>query len=771
MSGQCSFVLSSDCQTILWANGTAAYFLGFSNVGDAIGSPSFFDQQTRKQIIEHLANQLPLKIHGKALFDSFALSVVDFNSETCAILCQAITQQDYGDDLSLLAGLETPHLSAAIVNEECKILDATSNFHAIDDVIKILVKTIDDDAIVKTVLKLDRQDYQVGVIRLSEKPASFLIISAQVSSKELHQSQKNNIDADDFPIKFTWKMDNDAKFIEIASAFKDIVGREAADVLGKSLSDLGNLWGDENYLLVDAVIKAGQPWANRNVLWPVQGGGKVVIEFSGLPVLDSQNKVKAYRGFGVVSAFQSQEIVIEDQPTQTIEKQKTETVSLGLSDVERSAFREIAQRLRSELDLPTMPKASWKPIIDLPKTVAVQDVQKSHEPFGDIINSKKQINFIEELDFLDTSRPQSGTLLTLLDTATDGVIWVDRTGKIQSMSSAASALMGYEIDDLNDKKLSDLFTNDSAILVDNYLASMQIAGLSQILNKGETAHIILKDGATLPIFITLVPISERNGYAVLLRDMSAVVKETKSASENQETAHFVHEMRTPLNALIGFAEIMRDGSFGPIENQRYQGYIHDIIVSGKHILLLVNQLLDKAKSQHNIEKNTVLNNENTDAFDLKNALRGCVSLLENQANSNGIIMRVVLPSFIPAIAINEQKFRQIIWNLLSNAIRFTPSGGQVVINASYDGKGAVKVTVSDNGIGMSQQEMMRAMQPYGQIARKDGKIGDNTFTGTGLGLPMTKSMVEDYQGQFLLLSKENRGTTIEMTFPIFRNFV
>ncbi|MBX4336534.1 PAS domain-containing sensor histidine kinase [Bartonella raoultii] len=416
----------------------------------------------------------------------------------------------------------------------------------------------------------------------------------------------------------------------------------------------------------------------------------------------------------------------------------------SLSDMERSAFREIAERLRGELDSSMEEEYLTKEeAIRLPCAHPLP--QKTREQA-----------LIKE----------PAAVLSLLDTETDGILWLNEQGIIQSASKAALSLIGYEINELQAKPLSSLFTLQSQLLVTKYFKLICMGEKNQILSRSETVDLVTKNHDNIKVSIRIIPLVQQDNYAVMLHDMTRTILSLNK--EERKTVEVVHEMRTPLNALIGFAEIMRDGRFGSIDNKRYRGYLCDIISSGKHILSLVNQLLESSKANYS----STSNNQSrpfhlAEKFDVISCLRTAMALLEIQANDNGIIMRVIAPAHVPFIYISQQIFRQIIWNLLSNAIRFTPSGGQIIVYVSYRKKERVKISVSDNGIGMSEEEIVQALQPYGQVKRKDGRTGDSTFIGTGLGLPMCKAMVEENGGEFLLFSKPNHGTTVEMFFPVF----
>ncbi|GAA5110139.1 PAS domain-containing sensor histidine kinase [Bartonella jaculi] len=417
----------------------------------------------------------------------------------------------------------------------------------------------------------------------------------------------------------------------------------------------------------------------------------------------------------------------------------------SLSEVERLAFREIAERLRGELELSGEGEhLVEKTSVQLPCTKTLPR------------------NVIEQ-----PLIKEPAAVLSLLDTATDGVLWLDGQGCIQSVSSAALVLIGYEINELLSKPLSSLFTLQSRSLVEKYFELIRLKKQNQVFNRGETADLLTKSQKNITVSMIIVPLAHQDNYAVMLHNLTGTVLPLDNKAEANKMVGVVHEMRTPLNALIGFAEIMRDGRFGLIDNERYRGYLRDIISSGKHILSLVNQLLECSKAHHFGSNNQINTPLIVETFDVISCLRASIAFLETQANRNGIIMRIVAPVYVPFICVSQQVFRQIIWNLLANAIRFTPSGGQIIVHVSYGKSERVKISVSDNGVGMSDEEIMQALQPYGQVKRKDGRSGDSAFIGTGLGLPMCKAMVEESGGEFLLFSKSNHGTTVEMFFPVF----
>ncbi|WP_142415836.1 PAS domain-containing sensor histidine kinase [Bartonella massiliensis] len=536
------------------------------------------------------------------------------------------------------------------------------------------------------------------------------------------------------PRPFTWEIDCNGLFCEVSKELAEVVGPLSSSILGCNFHELAYQFNDERYQVLSHFIEAAIPWSKEIVQWPVDGCSQWLdVELSALPIFDVKKQFKGFCGFGVLKI---QEKVQEKRD------EKLETEMPCLTEIERLAFREIAEHLRDELN-----------------------------------SSVKEENFVEETAF-QLSYPQTmpvnaieqalikepAAVLSLLETATDGVLWLDEQGFIQSASRAALALIGYEINELRGQPFSSLFTLKSRLLVEKYFKLIRMKGKNQGLKCNETADLMTKSHQNITVLITIVFLAQQGNYAVMLHDMTKTVPSEEKKAEENKIVGIVHEIRTPLNALIGFAEIMREGRFGSIENERYHGYLRDIISSGKHILSLINQLLECSKANYSGSNNQTGSSLISETFDVISCLRATIAFLETQANHNGVIMRIVAPPHVPCIPVSQQMFRQIMWNLLSNAIRFTPLGGQIIVHVSFR-KERVRISVSDNGVGMSEEEIAQVLQPYGQIERKDGRSGDSAFMGTGLGLPMCKAMVEESGGEFLLFSKPNHGTTVEMFFP------
>jgi PAS domain S-box-containing protein len=358
-------------------------------------------------------------------------------------------------------------------------------------------------------------------------------------------------------------------------------------------------------------------------------------------------------------------------------------------------------------------------------------------------------------------------LRAILETATDGVVVIDAGGDIRSMNGAASALFNYDTTEAAGKPFVMLFAHESQRAIVNYLGGLSDNGVASVLNDGREVIGREASGGFIPLFMTIGRLTSSNGYCAVIRDITQWKRteeelrtakgsaETANAHKSEFLAHVSHEIRTPLNAIIGFADLMASERFGPIGHPRYVEYANDIVRSGRHVLDIVNDLLDISKIEAGeMELDFV-------SVELNETISESVALVQPQANSQRVIIRTALSQAVPPVVADLRSVKQIVLNILSNAIRFTPSGGQIVVSTAYEANGSVILRVRDTGIGMNRQELEMAMKPFRQVAGNARKRGD----GTGLGLPLTKAMVDANRANFSIHSAPREGTLVEITFP------
>jgi two-component system cell cycle sensor histidine kinase PleC len=229
--------------------------------------------------------------------------------------------------------------------------------------------------------------------------------------------------------------------------------------------------------------------------------------------------------------------------------------------------------------------------------------------------------------------------------------------------------------------------------------------------------------------------------------------ETASRSKSEFLANMSHELRTPLNAIIGFSDIMIKNMFGPLGDGRYMEYATDINESGEQLLALINEILEMSRIDSG--RNPLESEE----IDLRGAVKDVLRIMEPRAFEANVRLRSeVAPS--PSIQGDRRAVKQILSNLISNAIKFTPPDGSVTINSRY-GDDMVAIRIIDTGIGIEQQDLERVGAPFEQIENQQNK----TTPGKGLGLAMAKALVERHGGALMIASDIGIGTTVTVTFP------
>lgn len=232
--------------------------------------------------------------------------------------------------------------------------------------------------------------------------------------------------------------------------------------------------------------------------------------------------------------------------------------------------------------------------------------------------------------------------------------------------------------------------------------------------------------------------------------------EYANAAKSQFLAHMSHELRTPLNAIIGFSELMRDEVMGPVGNDRYVPYVSDIYNSGQHLLTLINDILDLSK----IESGQM--EYHPEPVNIRELADDCIQVVREQVRSARLDVAVDIDAASYMI-VDRRAFKQIMLNLLSNSIKFTPDGGRISIGLNL-ATPMPTLSVSDNGIGIPEEKLATALEPFGQ-AGQELYLAE---PGTGLGLAIVKAMVEAHDGELRLESVENRGTTVSILLPARR---
>jgi len=357
----------------------------------------------------------------------------------------------------------------------------------------------------------------------------------------------------------------------------------------------------------------------------------------------------------------------------------------------------------------------------------------------------------------DLRRSAENRLVDALETSREGVMLVAPDGKIVMSNSTLRGFfpsIAYQL-------MPGTQFDTALSLIQSQLAPTQ--GPSDDIATSGHAELELADGRWLRMTGSA---TSEGGSIFFLSDFTVIKEreeslrrakreaEAANASKSRFLANMSHELRTPLNAIIGFSEIINGQFFGEIGNERYLDYSGDILRSGRHLLAVINDVLDLSRSEAG---KMVLTARETDMADV---LNDCVAMVREQCADAGL--RFTVAGLDQSLPLNGDpaKLRQIFLNLLSNSIKFTEKGGTISLSVAST-EAVIAVTVADTGIGMNPEDVEIAFQPFGQV---DNRL-ERRYEGTGLGLPLTKALVDLHKGTIKIDSARGQGTRVTVTFP------
>jgi PAS domain S-box-containing protein len=382
------------------------------------------------------------------------------------------------------------------------------------------------------------------------------------------------------------------------------------------------------------------------------------------------------------------------------------------------------------------------------------------------------------------ARRSENRLSAMLEIAPTAIVAVDQTYAIRLCSKGAAKLFGYAAQETIGLPVSILFSDEGPDLTpsrrgqgrainrgaDQAAARAPLTGADVIakLRRGEIkgrtqagtqfpvegeSYELADGGEGALTIIMMSDATERRRQERALRQAKEAA-EAANRAKTQFLANMSHELRTPLNAIIGFSEVISNKLFGEL-NDRYKDYAGDIVSSGRHLLGLINDILDLSKidlGQANLSEGEV---------DLLRAVQSCQRLMYERAERGGVQVAVDMPADLPKLWADETKMKQIVLNLLSNAVKFTERGGKVTIAAAALADGGLILTLTDTGIGMRPEDIPKAMAPFGQLE----STFERRFEGTGLGLPLVQRLVELHGAELKIESQLGEGTKVQIRFP------
>ena len=371
---------------------------------------------------------------------------------------------------------------------------------------------------------------------------------------------------------------------------------------------------------------------------------------------------------------------------------------------------------------------------------------------------------------------------SVVDDAFDGIAIVDQNGHIELLNATGEKLLGIDAESATgtpihahlpwSRALEDLYVTNrdgttaaGTNLVGPYECSLTVDGreIALELVVSSSRLTISRDRADRRqrdrrVFIyTFRDITERK-LVEAAQERARELAEAANRAKTEFLANMSHELRTPLNAIIGFSEVIKSQAFGPVGAPQYLEYLGDIHTSGKHLLAIINDILDMSK----IEAGELKPIEAK--FQLAGVVNSCLRLIADRAAKGTVTVESDVRDDLPLVYADERMIKQMLLNLLSNAVKFTPENGQVTIEAGLGSTGELAIAVRDTGIGIAPEHMDLVLQPFGQA---DTKL-ERKYEGTGLGLPLVKAMTELHGGRLDIASTPGQGTTVTITLPAAR---
>jgi PAS domain S-box-containing protein len=358
-------------------------------------------------------------------------------------------------------------------------------------------------------------------------------------------------------------------------------------------------------------------------------------------------------------------------------------------------------------------------------------------------------------------------LTSIFDVSEVGVLVSDRNRRIVKVNDSFERIYGWNRKDTLGKDFVDFVTEDERILAEgnheDYITSgIRSSGEVKLMRKDgsianatyTTATLELSHGRRFQV-TTLVDITSSKQMEFSLR----LAKEQADSANHAKSAFLAnmsHELRTPLNAIIGFSEMMMREVFGPLGNDKYKEYMGDVHLSARHLLEIINEVLDMSK----IEAGRVeLHEQDVDLVALCDSV---VRIVASRIFSNNLKIKLEPIEKFPKLYADPRLVRQILINLITNAVKYSAKGGVITVTPKITEQNEISVTVADQGVGIPADRIQEAMEPFGQI---NEPTTSSAYQGTGLGLPLAKAMTEMHGGEFTLTSEVDKGTQVTITFP------
>ena len=604
-----------------------------------------------------------------------------------------------------------------------------------------------------------------------------------------------------------WEMDADLRFSFMSERLRDVTGVNPRATLGKTRQQIGA--GDtdaEKWEAHLADLRAHRPFRDFRYIYTADNGDRQYWSISGVPLFDEQGRFLGYRGTGRNlteeyrarrMAFEAQDLLLQavEHFSSAVALFDSEDRLLLFNDAYVEVFGSCADAIGPGMTFESLVRLQVSSgqipdAFEREEEWIAERMARHRHPIEEFelartdgrwtrVREERTGNgglFLTVTDITETKtmeraeREIRDRLRAVIDHLPAGLVLKDGDGNYMLANQQFLELYGLQDHDVIGATAYECFPKEQAEVVSAQDRTVLRTGIPMEAEMDMTRL----DGEKVFCMVTRFPVLDSTGRAIGVGGIHMNISEIKEKERqlriarddaeraNQAKSAFLanmsHELRTPLNAIIGFSEIMEQGLFGPLGNPQYSEYAEDIRRSASHLLSIISDILDLSK----IEAGRMELHE--EMIDLAYVVNSCRTIVKEAAANAGLALRTLLPDGLPPLHADKRSVRQILLNLLSNAIKFTPNGGGVMVEARLEPAGDLALIVRDTGIGMSPDDVEIVLQPFGQVESAHTRSHD----GTGLGLPITKSLAEMHGGSMTVESEVGKGTAIIVRFPAAR---
>ncbi len=626
-------------------------------------------------------------------------------------------------------------------------------------------------------------------------------------SRELELARERLVDFAATTSDWLWEQDAELRFTYFSRPFVAGSTTEPVQDIGRRLWDLpGHSIGEAEAAAQAALMKARLPFRDFRVRKTSEDRQVRTISFSGHPIFDQDGRFGGYRGTAneITSEIAAGERAraAERQLYLALDGLGATVAIFDANDVltfHNRAFAKAASRIaeiRSGttfgqivdglleaglVDTEGVPVEDWRrwrmarhqapgDAIEIRYTTGrILQILEQRTPEGGIALIGTDVTQVRQRQF--EIEQQSQILTRIFESIDEGILVYDRDARLIAWNDQAVGMVGippemlrvgvpftesieFQLRRGDFGKVDDIAAEIARRLEINRTQGATSEGWRPNGRYIHSRRTLMRDGGWVTLFMDL---TERRRFEDALREAKEAA-ETANRSKSDFLAHMSHELRTPLNAVIGFSEIIFREMFGSVGEKRYIDYARDIHASGTHLLNVIGDILDIAKAESG---NAELDEQPVDLGEIAMA---SVRLIDPRAHSGQIRVDTRIAAGLPKIDADARRLKQVLINLLANAVKFTPPGGRVTVEADLAPDGGARLVVRDTGIGMRPEDIPRALEPFSQV---DNALS-RRFEGTGLGLPLSRKLVELHGGHLAIESVLDHGTTVTVTLPASR---